>query len=650
MVSRASSSLEPSSEDLHACFDALAHPVGVFELVREHAGATLDVVVRYLNRAAVAALVGGEAGGACIAFGGDDLPQRRLAEFLPRLAEEDLAALYARVIDTGETASVESVALGTAWVDLQLSPFGGRVLASWYDVTTRVREQEDLRRANWLLRSVIDASDAAIFVKDVQGRYLLANPVACRAIGRAEPDVLGRTDAELLPEAAAILMEHDREVLGAGRAGAFEETAYVDGRPVTYFTTKSPVFGADGRPYALCGVATDISARKTIEQALVESEERAHARAHEIEVLMNTTPVVIWIAHDPECRTITGSRAAYEVLRVPYGGNMSKSAPAGEQPSHFRVYSDGVELAPEELPVQRAARGEELHGYEEEIVFDDGTRVVLYGSAMPLRARDGSIRGAVSAFVDITARKGVEQAMEDARSSAEAASAAKDQFLAVVSHELRTPLTAVLGYTRMLRTGAVRADRVESVLETIDRNARLQSQLIDDLLDVSRIVTGKLALHLEPVAMVGTVSDAVATVKPSADAKGVEIVVDAPGDAGVVVGDPKRLHQLVLTLLSNAVKFTPAGGRVSVGTVADERSVALVIADTGIGIAPELLPRVFDRFTQGEECLVRQHGGLGLGLAIARHLAEAHGGSIEASSEGVGLGATFKVTLPLRGR
>lgn len=625
-VAQAHSSLDLDSESLHACFDRFAHPVGVLELVHDRAGLAVDVVIRYLNGAA-----------------------SRAAELLPRLSEHDCVALYRRVIDTGEALSADALATASGWIDLHLTPFYGGILASWRDVSARVREQEELRRTNTLLRSAINASDAAIFVKDVQGRYIVANPMACRAIGRQEHEVLGHSDAELMPDVAVTLTAHDQEVIASARPRSYEETVLIDGREVTFVTAKSPVVDEEGRPYAVCGVATDISTRKAMEQALIESEERAHARAHEIEVLMNTTPVVIWIAHDQACRTITGSRAAYEVLRMPYGTNLSKSASPDQQPTHFKVYRKGVELQPEDLPVQRAARGEEVHDFEEEIVFDDGSRVVLFGSAMPLRARDGSVRGAVSAFVDITAREAVEQALEQARRAAEAASAAKDQFLAVVSHELRTPLTAVLGYTRMLRTGAVRPDRIDAVLETIDRNARLQSQLIDDLLDVSRIVTGKLALHLEPVPMVGVVSGAVATVKPSADAKGVEIVADAPGDQGVVIGDPERLHQLVLALLSNAVKFTPSGGRVSIGTVIDHASVSLVVSDTGMGISSEILPRVFDRFMQGEAGLVRQHGGLGLGLAIARHLAEAHGGSIDVASDGPGCGATFRVVLPLRG-
>ena len=234
-----------------------------------------------------------------------------------------------------------------------------------------------------------------------------------------------------------------------------------------------------------------------------------------------------------------------------------------------------------------------------------------------------------------------------ARAEAEAANRAKDEFLATLSHELRTPLTAVLGWARLLRTGNLPAGTVEGALETIERNAKAQSQLIDDLLDVSRIITGKLRLDSRPVDIAGVITAAIDSVRPAARAKSISLQVELDPMSGPLLGDAVRLQQVAWNLLSNAVKFTPEGGRVNVRLRRMDSHVEVVVEDTGQGIAAEFLPHVFDRFRQADGTTTRKHGGLGLGLAIARHLVELHGGSIRADSRGDGQGASFCVTLPL---
>ncbi|MET0623818.1 MAG: ATP-binding protein, partial [Pyrinomonadaceae bacterium] len=223
----------------------------------------------------------------------------------------------------------------------------------------------------------------------------------------------------------------------------------------------------------------------------------------------------------------------------------------------------------------------------------------------------------------------------------------KDEFLATVSHELRTPLTAILGWAHMLRTGQVAGDSAGGAFETIERNARAQSQLIDDLLDVSRAITGKLRLDVRPVDPNSFIEAAVEAVRPAAEAKGVR--VQKVMDTGLVSvsGDPVRLQQIVWNLLSNAIKFTPRGGRVQVRMERVNSHIEVAVVDTGAGIAPEFLPHVFDRFRQADQRTTRRHGGLGLGLAIVRHLVELHGGSVRAESEGEGRGSTFTVMLPV---
>ena len=223
----------------------------------------------------------------------------------------------------------------------------------------------------------------------------------------------------------------------------------------------------------------------------------------------------------------------------------------------------------------------------------------------------------------------------------------KDEFLATLSHELRTPLNAMLGWAQVLQHHATDA-RVLRGLQVIERNVRVQSQLIDDLLDMSRILSGKVRLLLEPIELAPIVEAAVETLRPSAELKGIELACTrGQATSGLVRADPTRLQQIVLNLLSNAIKFTPSAGKVSVRVEAAHGERRIVIADTGCGIDPEFLPHVFERFRQADASSTRRHGGLGLGLAITRHLVEMHGGRVEAHSEGVDRGSVFTVALPV---
>ena len=238
-------------------------------------------------------------------------------------------------------------------------------------------------------------------------------------------------------------------------------------------------------------------------------------------------------------------------------------------------------------------------------------------------------------------------AAEAAREAAEAANSAKDQFLSTLSHELRTPLNAVYGWATMLERGQLGAEQAQRALQIILRNVNAQVRLIDDLLDLSRVVSGKLRLTVQPVDLQRVVGDALDGIRPAAAAKNIRLqpVLASPG--GPVSGDPDRLQQVVWNLLSNAVKFTPKGGRVQIQLQRVSSHVELLVSDTGQGIHPDLLPYVFDRLRQGDSSSTRAHGGLGLGLALVRHFVELHGGIVFAESPGEGRGATFVVKLPL---
>jgi PAS domain S-box-containing protein len=266
--------------------------------------------------------------------------------------------------------------------------------------------------------------------------------------------------------------------------------------------------------------------------------------------------------------------------------------------------------------------------------------------SMALRPRGAGLH--FTAFVaDITEHKQALQAEQAARRDAEDANRAKDEFLATISHELRTPLTAIVGWAQILRAGDLAEAEEDKALSSIERNARAQAQLISDLLDVSRIVTGKLHLELHPVSPVQVVEAAVDTVRPTASARGVDLAMELDRTVGRVAGDAHRLQQVVWNLLANAVKFTPRGGRVRVRARTEGAQAVISVDDTGAGIKPEFLPHVFERFRQADVSAARMHGGLGLGLAIVSHLVELHGGTVTADSPGLGQGSTFTVRLPL---
>ena len=243
-------------------------------------------------------------------------------------------------------------------------------------------------------------------------------------------------------------------------------------------------------------------------------------------------------------------------------------------------------------------------------------------------------------------RVGLLAAEREARAEAEAANRSKDEFLATLSHELRTPLNAILGWAQLLRMGVLPADEAEQGLQTIERNAKAQAQLVDDLLDLSRIISGKLRVEMRPVDLVSVVEGALDSVRPAAEAKGISVVPVLDAHAGPVAGDGGRLQQVAWNLLSNAIKFTPRGGRVDVWLRSTGADAELTVSDSGTGIRPEFLPHVFDRLRQGDASSTRRHGGLGLGLAIVRHLVELHGGTVSADSRGEGRGSTFTVRLP----
>ena len=295
----------------------------------------------------------------------------------------------------------------------------------------------------------------------------------------------------------------------------------------------------------------------------------------------------------------------------------------------------------------RLRAGDRIEHYETVRVRKDGRHIDISLTVSPIKGPKGDIIGASKIARDITEQKQAHKALNEAYRQAEESSRLKEEFLATISHELRTPLSAILGWARMLRLGQLSKENAAKALDTIERNARAQAQLIDDLLDVSRIVTGKLRMDVRPSDPNSFIDAAVEAVRPAAEAKGVRVLKVIDTGLVAIPGDPVRLQQVVWNLLSNAIKFTPRGGRVQIRSERVNSHLEIVVTDTGQGIDPDFLPHVFDRFRQADQKTSRQHGGMGLGLAIVRHLVELHGGTVSATSEGQGQGATFTVRLPI---
>ncbi|GAP95516.1 hybrid sensor histidine kinase/response regulator [Leptolyngbya sp. NIES-2104] len=299
------------------------------------------------------------------------------------------------------------------------------------------------------------------------------------------------------------------------------------------------------------------------------------------------------------------------------------------------------------------AQGNPFHG-EAINYHKDGNEFYVEWNITPIRSTQQKITHYVAIQRNITDRKLLEKERErllaqeqSARDAAEVANRSKDEFLATLSHELRTPLTPILGWSRVLRTQELPQDKLQQALETIEENAKRQAQLVDDLLDLARIVRGKMTLNFASVSLLEVIVAALETVRLAAEARSIRIETNLDGALSPVMGDAGRLQQVIWNLLSNAIKFTPVEGRITVTLSKHDRSARIQISDTGQGIKSEFLPHVFDRFRQEDSSITRQFGGLGLGLSLCRQLVEAHGGTIKAESAGIGQGATFTVELPL---
>ena len=433
-------------------------------------------------------------------------------------------------------------------------------------------------------------------------------------------------------------------------AGIIFLTAYADEKTVERAKAVEPLAYLlkpfnDRDLYAAIEVALDAQRRRNLErresqEALLQSEERFRA------LVEGVREYALYLL-DPEGRLATWNTGAERI----YG--YSADEIAGTHFSRFFTEDDRRAGTPGQALEYAAAHGR-WHN-EGRRARKDGSTFWAQVDITALRHENGRLRGFACVAHDITEQKQFEdrrrQLLEQeraARKEAERLNRIKDEFLQILSHELRTPLTPILGWTQQIRSNAFDAATVERAVDIIERNARAQINLIEDLLHMGQIISGKLSLNLEPCLLAGCVEAAIETIHAGAESKGIQIrLVKEPGDS-IVVGDPVRLEQIFWNLL--AVKFTPEKGRIEVLLSTEGRSAIVQVRDTGEGIAPEFLPHLFERFTQANSSTTRRHGGLGLGLSIVKHLVEGHGGKISAESQGKSRGATFTVELPLAGQ
>jgi len=479
------------------------------------------------------------------------------------------------------------------------------------------------------LAAIIDSSDDAIISKNLDGIIQSWNAGAQRLFGWTADEAIGQPITILIPPDRLEEEPHILSRLRAGERVDHFETVRVtkDGRSLRLSVTISPIRDNEGRIVGASKIARDITALKEHERRLTEFVENATIGLHWV----GPDGIIIW-ANPHELEMLGYAKDEY----------------VGHHIADFHADSIVVDDM-----LSRLARAEKLINYPARLRCKDGSiRHVLIGSSA--RFENGRFQNTQCFTTDVTERKRFEeeriQLLEReraARIEAERASALKDDFLATLSHELRTPLNAILGYAQLLRSGKFSNDEVPDAIEVILRNARGQSQLIEDLLDLSRIVSGKVRLDVQHVDLSAVATDAVESFKPAAAARGVRLTSVLDPLVGPIRGDPARLQQVVWNLLSNAVKFTPKGGKVEIALERISSHVEIVVSDTGEGISAEFLPYVFDRFRQADPSSTRRHAGLGIGLSIVRQLVEMHGGTVRADSLGVGQGSTFIVSLPL---
>jgi PAS domain S-box-containing protein len=485
------------------------------------------------------------------------------------------------------------------------------------------------------LAAIVDSADDAIVSKTLDSVITSWNRGAERLFGWTSAEAVGQSILLIIPDDR----HHEEEaVLARIRMGQrvehFDTVRRTrDGRLVEVSITVSPIFDDAGRVVGASKIARDITARRQSE--IVQARLAALVDSSDDAIVSKTLDGVI-TSWNPAAERMFGWTAAEAV-----GQSILLIIPED------RRYEEEAVLA-------RIRAGQRVDHFDTVRRTKDGRLLEVSITVSPIADAAGHIVGASKIARDITDRRRIEDATarllaseQDARRQAEALNRTKDELLATVSHELRTPLNSIFGWARMLQSTHMNEAARTRAINAIVRSASAQARLIEDLVDLSRIVTGQMRLDFEPMDLNAVIEAAIDSVRPAADAKGIVLATALDRSIGLMEGAPDRLQQVMWNLVMNSVKFTPRGGRIDVAVRRGDGTVDMVVSDTGEGIAPEVLLHVFEPFRQEDSSSTRAHGGLGLGLTLVRQLVEHHGGTVRADSPGKGRGATFTVTLPL---
>ncbi|MGV2826511.1 hybrid sensor histidine kinase/response regulator [Myxosarcina sp. GI1(2024)] len=628
-----------SVENMMDCF-------GIFSSLRDESGQIEDFRIDYLNEAACE--------NNCMKK--EMQLGRGLCELLPNHRESGLFDKYCRLVKTGKPLIEESLVYEDTYgeqrlvraFDIRATKFEDGFVASWRDVTSRKRLElelnqtvNQLRQEQNRLQRLINTAPIGIGIGSVNGEVKMINDAMLRLHGltREEFEQAGMNWRQFIPPEEVDRTEREM--------AQFREQGFVPSREKLLLRrdgTRVPVWisgirwleGTDEH----VSYAVDLTQLKQTEAALRQSEDRLRMAIESAQLgtwdWNLVTERLIW---DKGCKAMFGLPADVEVtIETFYAGlhpedrdRLEKLVRASLNPEGNGNYDTEYRTIGIQDGIERwiAAKGQ--------VYFD--------GKGTPLRF--------VGTVLNITEQKQAQALRERllkreqaAREEAEHANHLKDEFLAILSHELRTPLNPILGWANLLQSGKFSETQTNTALATIERNARLQSQLIDDLLDVARILRGKLVIKEKATDLAQVIENALDTLRTAAEVKSISLEADLPS-IGQISGDAARLQQIVWNLLTNAIKFTPRGGRVKVCLKRVENQAQVTVSDTGKGISAEFLPQIFESFRQQDVSINRQFGGLGLGLAIVRYLVKAHQGTITAHSPGEGQGATFTVSFPL---
>ncbi len=514
------------------------------------------------------------------------------------------------------------------------------ILLAIEDVTERRGTEVEVARQRQCLATALASIGDAVIATDTEARVSFMNPTAERLTGWGQKEAHGRP----LDEIFRIVNEDTRNIVESPVSKAIRMGAIVglanhtvliakDGTEHPIDDSAAPIRDEAGNVLGVVMVFHDITERRAAERTKARLAEIVDSSEDAIVAKDLNGVITAW---NPGAERLFGYSADEAI-----GKSIAIIIPPDRQDEEADV-------------LQRVRRGERISHFETMRRRKDGSLVEISLGVSPLKNRRGEIIGASKAARDITERKHLHAELEahlineqSLRMEAESANRSKDLFLATLSHELRTPLNAIVGWVSILRAGGCKEQDLREGLEVIDRNAKAQVQLIDDVLDVSRIVSGKLELNPRRCEFAEVIRAAIDTVRPAADAKGIRIETQIDSSASPGICDPVRIQQVIWNLLTNAIKFTPRGGHVTVALDREHSMTRVTVSDTGQGISPAFLPHVFDRFRQADSSTRRKFGGLGLGLSIVKQLVEMHGGKARAESAGEGHGAKFTIDLPI---